>query len=132
MDTVREIRRIDRGWTWDPETGEPIEIIGLRMELHFLSGRTWAQHMSVPPEAWGDSPEGFFWKILRGSAEGALMRDLDARGDRQRAMLWMALNSPQGLVIPWGGYLDRRALRRLEARGVLVPATGFPDTWRLP
>lgn len=34
------------------------------------------------------------------------------------------------MVMP-ADFLERRACRRLAARGILVPALGYPDCWRL-
>lgn len=51
-------------------------------------------------------------------------------GERQYAVIFRARRSRLGYVMP-GGFLERRALRRLEARGVMKPALGFPDVWEL-
>lgn len=51
-------------------------------------------------------------------------------GERQYAVLHRARRSRLGAVMP-GGYLERRACRRLEARGLLESYVSFPDVWRL-
>lgn len=58
------------------------------------------------------------------------MRIAQHFGARQNAMILRGRSSRLGFVRPVG-YLDRRALRRLAARGVIVPAVGWPDTWKL-
>ena len=35
----------------------------------------------------------------------------------------------RGWVLP-ANYLERRALRRLTARGVMAPVPSYPDVWR--
>lgn len=52
-------------------------------------------------------------------------------GPVQNRLLRRARQSPARMVKP-AGYLERRACRRLEARGFLVPTLGFPDCWRWP
>lgn len=52
-------------------------------------------------------------------------------GARQQEMLRIAGLSRKGFVRPYT-FLNRRACRRLQRRGLLVPAVGFPDTWRIP
>ena len=42
----------------------------------------------------------------------------------------MIVSGRQTMIMP-ASFLDRRALRRLTARGVLEPALSFPDCWRL-
>jgi hypothetical protein len=51
-------------------------------------------------------------------------------GERQLALIKRAASSRYGYVMP-GGYLERRALRRLERRGFAHPALGLPDVWRI-
>lgn len=52
-------------------------------------------------------------------------------GWRQTLLLMQAESSDYGFVKPWN-FMDRRALRKLEKRGLLIKAIGWPDTWRLP
>lgn len=49
----------------------------------------------------------------------------------QMRILQRAQMSKVGFVRP-SGYLEMRAIRRLVKRGLLVPAIGWPDTWKLP
>lgn len=51
-------------------------------------------------------------------------------GPVQRRILDRAAHSTQGNVMP-AGYLERRACRRLEARGRLFKRPGLPDVWRI-
>jgi hypothetical protein len=51
-------------------------------------------------------------------------------GWRQTELLNQAARSSVGFVRPWN-FLDRRSCHRLAARGLLEPAIGWPDTWRL-
>ena len=51
-------------------------------------------------------------------------------GKRQMALIERAHRSRHLLVMP-GGYLERRACRRLEARGILSRAVSFPDVWKI-
>ena len=43
----------------------------------------------------------------------------------------------RSIFVPLGGfvspnnYLERRACKRLERRGLLTPAIGYPDSWTL-
>jgi hypothetical protein len=48
----------------------------------------------------------------------------------QIALMIRLFGSPSGMVMP-SGFLERRALRRLQARGVLIRSLGYPDCWRL-
>jgi hypothetical protein len=51
-------------------------------------------------------------------------------GQRQYAVLYRARRGKQGNVMP-GGFLERRACRRLTARGLMRPLVSFPDVWTL-
>jgi hypothetical protein len=51
-------------------------------------------------------------------------------GERQYAVLLRARKSKIGAVMP-GGFLERRACRRLVQRGIFEPYVSFPDVWRL-
>lgn len=50
-------------------------------------------------------------------------------GERQYEVIRRAQMSTLGMVMP-AGFLERRACRRLVARGIFVPAIGFPDVWK--
>jgi hypothetical protein len=51
-------------------------------------------------------------------------------GARQAFLLDLARIGSLGFIRP-RGFLDRRALRRLERRGLVAQALGFPDTWTI-
>ena len=51
-------------------------------------------------------------------------------GPVQRRILDRAKRSPYGNVMP-GGFLERRACKRLENRGLLFRRLGLPDVWRV-
>jgi hypothetical protein len=51
-------------------------------------------------------------------------------GARQAFLMDLARVGTMGFIRP-RGFLDRRALRRLEARGLVARALGFPDTWMI-
>lgn len=51
-------------------------------------------------------------------------------GQRQHAVLLRARRSAGRHVMP-GGFLERRACKRLEVRGLMRSAHGFPDVWTL-
>jgi hypothetical protein len=51
-------------------------------------------------------------------------------GQRQDTVIRRARRSRYSYVMP-ANYLERRACRRLTARGIMSPALGFPDVWRL-
>lgn len=55
---------------------------------------------------------------------------LERVGERQYVVLYRARRGRLGHVMP-GGYLERRACRRLTARGLLAPLVGYPDVWTL-
>lgn len=50
-------------------------------------------------------------------------------GPVQARVLIRAGESKAGNVMP-ANYLERRALRRLEARGIVATVAGLPDVWR--
>lgn len=49
-------------------------------------------------------------------------------GTRQAALLRRC--GPLRIITAFN-YLDRRALRRLEARGIVRPAIGWPNSWKI-
>jgi hypothetical protein len=51
-------------------------------------------------------------------------------GPVQVRLLGRAARTQSGNVMP-AGYLERRALRRLERRGIVAPLPSFPDVWTL-
>jgi hypothetical protein len=52
-----------------------------------------------------------------------------ARGSRHRdAVIERATRSPMRVVMP-ANWRQRRALRRMQARGEAVSFVGFPDVW---
>lgn len=50
-------------------------------------------------------------------------------GERQYEVIRRAQLSTLGAVMP-ADFLERRACRRLERRGIFVPALGFADVWK--
>lgn len=52
-------------------------------------------------------------------------------GCRQTRLLTLASQSSMSFVMPIG-YADLRAVEGLQARGLLVPADGWPGVWRMP
>lgn len=51
-------------------------------------------------------------------------------GPVQTRLARRAATSVVGLVMP-AGYLERRALRRMEARGIAATVPGLPDVWKV-
>jgi hypothetical protein len=51
-------------------------------------------------------------------------------GPVQRRLLRRAHKSPLGRVMP-ANWLERRALRRLAARGIAEKCVGLPEVWRV-
>ena len=51
-------------------------------------------------------------------------------GTRQWAVIERASRSKMAVVVP-RDYLERRALRRLQARRLARRVWGFPDLWRV-
>ena len=55
-------------------------------------------------------------------------------GAQQYAVIFRARRSifkPIGGFVSPNNHLERRACKRLAARGLLTPATGYPDCWYL-
>lgn len=51
-------------------------------------------------------------------------------GERQQVVIERARRSKLGAVMP-AGFLERRACRRLVARGIMRPMLSYPDVWEL-
>lgn len=64
-------------------------------------------------------------RMRRGPHGGRIVR----LGVRQRAVVQRALDSTLGLVYPIGR--ENEAIYALVARGIMVPALGYPGAWRL-